>query len=269
MSQRIAFIGGGNMAHALATRLADVGNFDIVVAEPVAEQRSRFKPPVATTTDNVAAAGNAATIVLAVKPQVLEQVVREIASAVGSNQLVVSIAAGVPMAAIERWLGDRRAVVRCMPNTPALIGQGISGLVANDVVAPKQRATAESILGAAGEVVWFESDVDLDVVTAVSGSGPAYFFAFIEHLAAAGANLGMDPETAKRLVVATARGAAAMATEENPAALRARVTSPGGTTERALSILAANSLPDVLDAAVRGAFERSRELADEFADESG
>ena len=269
MNQRIAFVGGGNMAHALATRLADVGAFDLVVSEPLAEQRARFEPPITTTADNVAAVRDAAAVVLAVKPQVLETVVREISGVVQEGQLVVSIAAGVPLASIERWLGTGGPVVRCMPNTPALVGAGISGLVANVAVTPEQRRLAQAVLGAGGEVVWFDSDTDLDIVTALSGSGPAYFFAVIEALANAGARLGLAPETARRLVVATAHGAAKMAQDDDPAELRKRVTSPGGTTERALSILAERSLPELLDAAVEGAFQRSRELAREFAGESG
>ena len=267
MTQRIAFVGGGNMAYALATRLAQ-RTFDVVVAEPVAEQRARFGAAVSTTPDNTVAVQGASAVVLAVKPQVLESVVREIAPSMSGDQLVVSIAAGVPMAAIEGWLGTGGAVVRCMPNTPALVGAGISGLIANDAVTPDQRGEAETILRAAGEVVWFDTDDDLDAVTALSGSGPAYFFAVIEALAAAGANIGLDPATAKRLVIATARGAAIMADDDDPAELRARVTSPGGTTERALSILAERAFPESLDAAVRGAFERSRELARELSGES-
>ena len=181
-----------------------------------------------------------------------------------AGKLVVSIAAGVPVAAIERWLGSTSALVRCMPNTPALVGAGITGLIANRNVTPAQRKTAEQVLAAAGDVVWFESDADLDAVTALSGSGPAYFFYVIEALAEAGAKLGLDAEVAKRLIVATAAGAAAMAQNDDPADLRQRVTSPGGTTERALAILAEQSLPATLDAAVRGAFHRSRELAEEF-----
>ena len=268
MTGRIAFVGGGNMAFALATRLAEHAH-DVVVAEPLAQQRARFRPPVSTTPDNTAAVQGASTVVLAVKPQVLESVVAEIAPGIRDDQLVVSIAAGVPMAAIERWLGTPRALVRCMPNTPALVGAGISGLIANGLVTPDQRAQAETILRAAGEVVWFATDTDLDAVTALSGSGPACFFAVIEALAAAGTNIGLDPETAKRLVVATAQGAAIMATDDDPAELRARVTSPGGTTERALSILTERSFPESLDAAVRGAYERSRELARELSGESG
>lgn len=260
---KVAFIGGGNMAHALATRLAALRSGAVVVAEPVAEQRARFAAPVATTDDNRRATGGAAVVVLAVKPQVVEAVAREIAPVLG-DALVVSIAAGVPLAAIENWLGGGRAVVRCMPNTPALVGAGISGVVANAETTSAQRRLAEDVLRAAGEVLWFESDADLDAVTALSGSGPAYFFYMIEALEAAGRTLGLAPEACRRLAAATAAGAAAMVADDDPAALRQRVTSPGGTTQRALSILAERSFPEALDAAVRGAFERSQELAKEF-----
>ena len=263
MTTRIAFVGGGNMAHALATRLSGSWQGGITVAEPVAAQRARFAAPINTTDDNLAAVADAAIIVLAVKPQILETVARQIAPAL-AEELVISIAAGVPIRALETWLGPDRAIVRCMPNTPALIGAGITGLVANPSVSASQHESATELLAAAGEVVWFESDAELDAVTALSGSGPAYFFYVIEALAEAGARLGLRPDVAKRLTIATAAGAAAMAVDDDPATLRERVTSPGGTTERALAILAEQSLPATLDAAVRGAFHRSRELAEEF-----
>ena len=263
MTTRIAFVGGGNMAHALATRLSGSWHGGITVADPVAAQRARFTVPIATTDDNLAAVADAAIIVLAVKPQILETVARQIAPAL-VDQFVVSIAAGVPIRALETWLGADRPIVRCMPNTPALIGAGITGLVANRSVSTSQRTSATELLAAAGEVVWFESDAELDAVTALSGSGPAYFFYVIEALAEAGARLGLRPDVAKRLTIVTAAGAAAMAVDGDPATLRERVTSPGGTTERALAILAEQSLPATLDAAVRGAFHRSRELAEEF-----
>ena len=267
MSQRIAFIGGGNMAHALATRLAARHPGGIVVSEPVAAQRARFAAPIVVIDDNLAAAESAAVIVLAVKPQVLASVVRQIAPAVDADQLIVSIAAGVPIAAIEGWLGGGKAVVRCMPNTPALVGAGITGLVANDVVSAAQRQAAQNILECAGDVVWCRSDADLDAVTALSGSGPAYFFHIIETLTDAGQELGLPADIAKRLVVATAAGAARLAADDDPAELRVKVTSPGGTTERALAILAQRSFASALADAARGAFDRSRELAQEFAGE--
>lgn len=264
MDERIAFVGGGNMALALASRLASAWRGGIVVADPVAAQRARFAPPVVTTASNGDAVRGADVVVLAVKPQVLRSAAGEVAGALGASALVVSIAAGVGLAAVEGWLGEGRAVVRAMPNTPALVGAGITGMVAGGRVAPAQRAQAEAVLGAASEVVWFENDAQLDAVTALSGSGPAYFFHAIEVLVEAGAALGLSRPVAKRLVVATAAGAAAMAKDEDPAALRVRVTSPGGTTERALSILARRRFPEALRAAALGAFERSRELQREF-----
>ena len=266
MPERIAFVGGGNMAFALATRLARAGNAAVVVADPLAAQRARFAPPVVTTPSNRDAARGADVLVLAVKPQVLEVATRDIANVLEEHTLVLSIAAGVAIAAVERWLGAPRAVVRCMPNTPALVGIGITGLVANGRVAAAQREAAQEVMGAAGEVIWFDQEAQLDAVTALSGGGPAYFFQAIEALVAAGRELGLAPEVAKRLVVATAAGAAAMARDEDPALLRERVTSPGGVTERALFILAENRFPQALGAAVHGAFARARELRQEFGE---
>ena len=267
-TNRIAFIGGGNMAYALATRLAATQSAQIIVAEPSADRRACFGAAVATTTNNVEAVHGANVVVLAVKPQVVETVARQVGAALDAQALVVSIAAGVPLNAIERWLGGTRAVVRCMPNTPALVGAGISGLVANAATSALQRRATEDILRAVGDVAWFEAEADLDAVTALSGSGPAYFFYMVEALAEAGTALGLTPEVAKRLVVATAAGAAAMAAEDDPARLREQVTSPGGTTQRALSILAERAFPETLAAAVRGAFERSRQLAQEIASDA-
>lgn len=266
MAERIAFVGGGNMALALATRLANANTSAIVVADPVAAQRARFAAPIATTASNQDAASGANVVVLAVKPQVLEAATRDIAAVLGANTLVLSIAAGVPLVAIERWLRGSRAVVRCMPNTPALIGLGITGLFANPHVNAQQRAAAQTVMAAAGEVIWFEREDELDAVTALSGSGPAYFFQAIEALIAAGRELGLAPEAAKRLVVATAAGAAALARDEDPSLLRERVTSPGGTTERALFILAEKRFPDALRNAAHGAFTRARELRQEFGE---
>lgn len=268
MNERIAFVGGGNMALALTTRLADVWRGGIAVADPAAEQRARFPASVATTDDNAEAARGADVVVLAVKPQVLEAAAQQAAPALGEHALVVSIAAGVPLAAVERWTrgaaGAARPVVRCMPNTPALLGAGITGLVANPQVSAAGRRTAEAIMATAGDTVWFESDAELDAVTAISGSGPAYFFRVMEALAQAGEELGLAPPVAKRLATATAAGAAAMARDEDPAVLRERVTSPGGTTQRALSILAEMRFTDALRAAAHGAYERAQELQRKF-----
>ena len=269
MDERIAFVGGGNMALALTARLADVWRGGIVVADPVAGQRARFPAAVVTTADNAEAVRGADVVVLAVKPQVLEAAARQAAPALAEHALVVSIAAGVPIAAVERWTrgaaaGAARPVVRCMPNTPALLGAGITGLVANRHVSAAGRRTAQTIMAAAGDTVWFESDAELDAVTAISGSGPAYFFLVMEALAQAGEELGLAPPVAKRLAIATAAGAATMARGEAPAVLRERVTSPGGTTQRALSILAEMRFTDALRAAAHGAYERARELQRKF-----
>ena len=272
MDKRIAFVGGGNIALALATRLAATWRGAIAVADPMAAQRARFPVPITTTASNEQAVRDADVVVLAVKPQVLEVATREAAIGLADHTLVMSVAAGVPLAAVERWTrrGHRatanRAVVRCMPNTPALLGAGITGLVANARVTAADREIAQAIMAVAGEVMWFDTDADLDAVTALSGSGPAYFFRAMEALVEAGQDIGLAPDVAKRLAVAAAAGSAAMARNDDPAVLRERVTSPGGTTERALSILAQMRFAEALRAATLGAFERSRELSREFGE---
>lgn len=260
---RIAFVGGGNMAFALVQGLRARSAFDIVVSDPVPEQLARFEG-VSTTPDNAAAVAGADAVVLAVKPQHLAAATAGIA--LDAGQLVVSIAAGVPIDALAGWTSPRQPIVRCMPNTPALLGAGITGAVPNAVVGDAHRRLAGEILAAAGEVVWFEDEASLDAVTAVSGSGPAYVFYLLEAMIDAGVALGFDAGTARRLAVATALGAARMADADDadPATLRTRVTSPGGTTERALSILASNEVDAAVRQAIHGAWLRSRELAEEF-----
>ena len=272
MDERIAFVGGGNMALALATRLAPNWRGAIAVADPVAAQRARFPAAVATTANNEEAVRDADVVVLAVKPQVFKSATREAAPALADHALVMSVAAGVPLAAVERWTrpdgraAANRAVVRCMPNTPALVGAGITGLVANAHVTAAGREIAQAIMAVAGEVLWFDTDAELDAVTALSGSGPAYFFRAMEALVDAGQDIGLAPDVAKRLAVAAGAGAAAMARSDDPSVLRERVTSPGGTTERALSILAEMRFAEALRAAAVGAFERSRELSRELGE---
>ena len=172
------------------------------------------------------------------------------------------------MHAIARWTSAGQPIVRCMPNTPALLGAGITGAVPNASVTAPHRTLAKRILAAAGEVVWFDDEASLDAVTALSGSGPAYFFYLLEAMIDAGAALGVEPDAARRLAVATAVGAARMAAagDDDPATLRARVTSPGGTTERALSILASNRVDAAVRQAIEGAWHRSRELGKEFGE---
>ena len=259
---RIAFVGGGNMAFAMVQGLRARETFDIAVSDPVPEQLARFED-VSTTADNAAATAGADAVVLAVKPQNMAAALAGME--LDADQLVVSIAAGVPMRAIANRTLPGQPIVRCMPNTPALLGAGITGAVPNAAVGDAHRELAAQILAAAGEVVWFDDEASLDAVTALSGSGPAYFFYLLEAMIDAGVELGVDAETARQLSVATALGAARMASagDSDPATLRARVTSPGGTTERALSILASNQVDAAVRQAIRGAWRRSRELAEE------
>jgi pyrroline-5-carboxylate reductase len=220
--------------------------------------------------DNAAAATQAEVVVLAVKPQVMPQAARAVAPALaGRSALVISIAAGIRTAELARWLGAGVAVVRAMPNTPALLGCGATVLYAGSDVAPAQRELAESILRAVGSVSWVEREDQMDAVTALSGSGPAYFFLLIEAMADAAAELGLPQDLAGLLAVETALGAARMALEsdEPVAALRRRVTSPGGTTEAALAALEAGDFRTLVATALQRAEARSRELADRFAQE--
>ena len=264
MNQKIGFIGGGNMGYALATRIAaNSPEIRVIVADPSAEQRARFADSsIQTTADNRQAAISADVVVLAVKPQVMSEVLSKIQLVV-EQRLVISVAAGVPLTTLEQGLGDDCAIVRCMPNTPALIGEGITGMIANSQVTEPQAKLAEEILSHSGSIIWFGSDRELDAVTAVSGSGPAYFFYLMEHMIGAAIELGLSEIAAKQLVLRTACGAAQMAERSafDPATLREQVTSPGGTTERALQVLANAQADAAIRNALRGAFQRSIELA--------
>ena len=260
----IAIIGGGNMGYAIAAGMKNRRpNFDLVVADPIQEQRDRLEAEgISTTASNQEAISDADVVVLAVKPQIIEAVATELAVAI-AEQLVVSIAAGTPLDKLNAFLGSEVAIVRCMPNTPALIGEGITGMLANANVSSAQKELAESILSVCGDTAWFQTDDDLDKVTALSGSGPAYFFYLIEALVAAGESMGMDRETAKQLAVQTAVGASTMALQDDsdPSQLRENVTSPGGTTEAALNHLAEQGADETLIAAVNAAYRRAKELA--------
>ncbi len=223
--------------------------------------------PVRTTNDNRTAVADADVVVLAVKPQVMEDVARGIASSVAERRpLIVSIAAGITEPTLRHWLGDDTAIVRCMPNTPAMVQSGATAMYANTRVSDEQRSIAESILRAVGIVIWVDDEAMMDAVTALSGSGPAYLFLFIEALQDAGRELGISDETAYLLALQTAFGAAKMAleSEENAATLRQRVTSPGGTTERAINTLHEGGFRELVSRALHAAAERSRELSREF-----
>jgi pyrroline-5-carboxylate reductase len=266
---RTAFIGGGNMARALVRGLLRAGHTAIEVADPSSVQRAAFEPlGVATTADNAAAVSAADTVVLAVKPQQMATVVRDLADALRLRRpLVISVAAGVPVAAIEGWCGAGIPVIRCMPNTPALVGAGITALYASAEVPAEHYAVAESLLATVGETLRVATEAELDAVTAISGSGPAYVFLFLEALAEAGVALGLSPEVAARLALHTGAGAARLALQSGAplASLREQVTSKGGTTERALAVFEAEGLRALVQAAALKACQRSRELAAELA----
>ncbi len=265
----ITFVGGGNMATALIGGMLQKG-FDaarIAVVEVVPEARERLARAfgVRTCADLAQGTAGAGVLVLAVKPQQL----RELAAALRpllAGQLVISIAAGIRAGDLARWLGGHTNLVRAMPNTPALILAGITGLYALPQVGAEARAGAERILGAVGETLWLGDESMMDAVTAVSGSGPAYVFYFIEALQEAAQALGFSPAEARRLALATFLGASRLAAggAEGPAELRARVTSKGGTTERAIRSLDEAQVMRLIGRAVAAAAERSRELGDEF-----
>jgi pyrroline-5-carboxylate reductase len=267
-----AFIGGGNMTRSLIGGLVLRGHAParIAVAEPQAALREALAAEFGVSVLAANSALPAADVlVLAVKPQVMREVCAEIRAAIAARApLVVSIAAGIRIAQLERWLGGAPAVVRAMPNTPALIGAGIAGLVANAAVSAHQRAQAEALLRAAGETVWIPAEALMDTVTAVSGSGPAYIFLLIEALQQAAEAQGLDAGTARALVVETALGAARMARAgtESAAALRQRVTSPGGTTQAALEVLEQGGFRRLVGEAIARATARGRELSDQHGD---
>jgi len=217
---------------------------------------------IATTTDSRAAVTNADIIILAVKPQVMQGVCEQLAGNPQiSKSLFISIAAGIEEQSIDHWLGGNQAIVRCMPNTPALVQLGATGLYANSRVNNAQRSVAEAILGAVGITVWIDQESALDAVTAISGSGPAYFFYFIELLQQAGENLGLSKDVAALLARQTALGAATMARQADVVELRSQVTSPGGTTEQAIVSFQQNGLAALVEKATGAARNRSIELA--------
>lgn len=269
----IAFIGGGNMTTAIVGGLVTQGfqPDSICVAEPGESKRQALEKDwgVSTRADNQTAAANADILVLAVKPQMLAEVCTNLAPAVAQQRpLVISIAAGVPLASLNAWLGDGTALVRAMPNTPALVGSGATGLYAEATLGAADRERAGRILQAVGLVLWVDTEAQLDAVTAVSGSGPAYFFLMVEAMAAAGEKLGLGGEQSLQLSLATALGAARMASasDVSPAELRRRVTSPGGTTERAIERLQGGGFDGLVEAAMFDCAARAQEMAAELSE---
>ena len=262
---KIAFLGGGNMAAALIGGLVAKGHdaraISVIELSPAAREKlaARYSVHVSTAPD--AAVQSADTLVLAVKPQDMKAALASLASVV-RGKLVISIAAGITLDTLSRWLGGHRKIVRCMPNTPALIGAGIAGLYASPDVEQHEKEKAESILRAVGEVVWVDEERLLDLVTAVSASGPAYVFWFIEQLAASAEKLGIPKQDALKLALQTVLGAAKLAASSDspPSELRKNVTSKGGTTEAALNVFDEEKLAERFMKAVDAASRRGAEL---------
>ncbi|HKI75089.1 MAG TPA: pyrroline-5-carboxylate reductase [Pseudomonadales bacterium] len=261
---RLAFMGAGNIARAIIGGLISSGypSARMVAADPAPSQLEGLPGDVEGTTDNAAAAARADIIIICVKPGLVARVAADIAAA-AKDKLVITVAAGIPIATIKAHLGPAAAVIRCMPNTPALVGIGMTGLYASDNVTEDQKAAGEAILAAVGKTRWFDTEDELNMVTAVSGSGPAYFFFVMEAMEKAAVSLGLSAEASRELVLQTALGAARMAagSDVSPQTLRERVTSPGGTTQAALECLADAGLAGNFEQAIAAAYRRAVELA--------
>lgn len=269
VNSNICFIGGGNMAQALIGGLISRGlpPTRITVSDPVEQIRQLLQEKeVHVTQDNVAAIKNADVVVLAVKPQVLATVLRPLKGLL-SDKLVISIIAGAEIQTISNLIDSNR-IVRVMPNTPALVQTGAHGIYANDVVGTSDRELASQILAATGLTIWVNSEAQIDAVTAVSGSGPAYFFYLMESMIRAGKNLGLDEKVATALTLQTALGAAQMAitSSNTPSELRKNVTSPNGTTQAALEVFDRAQISQNIQSALAAAQKRSQELAQELSD---
>src|SRR5574343_1433539 len=262
---KIVFLGGGNMANALIGGMVKQGfaAADIDVIDPGTDARAKLAASygVACHATAAEAPANPDVLVLAVKPQQMKEAVGPLVGKLNGS-LVISIAAGLDMAALSRWLGGHRQIVRCMPNTPALIGAGMTGLCAMADVSEAQRALADRVLKAVGTTVWIADEAKIDGVTAISGSGPAYVFLFIEALQQAAAELGFTPEQGRQLAIETVQGAAALAAQSSEPAsiLRERVTSKGGTTEAALKVMAERGVKEGIIAGCKAAEARGQEL---------
>jgi len=267
----IAFIGAGNMAQAILKGMLASGYPQSKIS---ASGRTQSKLDVLaadtgihTSTDNLALCHQADVIVLGVKPHMMGDLVQSIAPAVDvSRQLIVSVAAGILANSIEIWLGKKVPIVRCMPNTPSLVGQGAAGLFATDRVSPTQKQTASTIMQSVGLALWVETEAHIDAVTAVSGSGPAYYFLMMEAMIAGAEKLGLTNDVAQQLVLQTAAGAAQMAqqSQQTPAQLRVAVTSPNGTTEQAINTFNDGDFSQLCSQAMTAAHHRSKELAQLF-----
>jgi pyrroline-5-carboxylate reductase len=267
-SEVIAFIGGGNMASAVIGGLlrAGLAPAQLRVVEPHAPQRDKLRADfgIEALAAGDASLASAGTVVWAVKPQLFTAAAEPLRAWLG-GALHLSVMAGIPSASIVKLTGSER-VVRSMPNTPALIGQGIAGLYARPAVSADERAAVDKLLAPTGQTLWVEREDDLDAVTALSGSGPAYFFFFVEAMMAAAVDMGLSAEQGRRLALATCGGAAALglASDESPTVLRERVTSKGGTTYAAITSLQGDGVDTAIRRAVLAAQKRATELGKEF-----
>ena len=269
----VTFIGGGNMARAIYGGLLDSGfpatNISVVDPSTAAQDDARqagIERVFDSAPDMVLLAD---LIVLAIKPQITKAALQPLTGRLGPNSLVLSIVAGINAKSLAALLGhsDAGRIIRCMPNTPALVGEGMTGLYANaEADSVEGKALAERVMSSVGQCVWVESESDLDVITAISGSGPAYFFLFIESLTDAAIALGMNVESARKLALQTALGASRLASlsNEDAATLRKNVTSPGGTTEQAIQTFEASDIRGIVAQATQAAARRSVELSKEF-----
>lgn len=278
----IAFVGAGNMARSLiaglrasakeplAVRVSDANAAALEALQTEPEFGATEFFSLTTLPDNRSVCDAADVVVLAVKPDVVRAVCGDIAAVVTDNTLVISVAAGIRIGDMQRWLQRDAAVVRCMPNTPALYGFGSSGLFAAPGVSDAQRQLAQTMLGAVGICRWLESEVALDAITALSGSGPAYFFHLIECMAATAEEMGIDAETASAFATETAYGAAYMARHgtDSPTLLRQKVTSKGGTTAAALATFAEHDFPAIVSRAMQAAADRADELGELLGNDS-
>ena len=269
----IAFIGGGNMASSIIGGLIHSGwsQDQFRVADPLEAQREKLQNEfgIKTFADNASCIEEANVVIFATKPQVLKQVVVPLSETLRQQKpLIISIAAGIQSQHILHWIGDELPCVRVMPNTPALVNYGVSGLFATPLAKEADQQLAQSLMQAVGKVVWVDNEDLIDTVTGVSGSGPAYFFKMMELMMQAGVEHGLDPDKARELVIETARGAAELISqsEHSPAALRRNVTSPGGTTEAGIQFMEKENIDQAITGGVTAAILRSQQLASEFGE---
>lgn len=271
MTQKTGFIGGGNMASALVNGMLNNGidPTSIYVADPDRAQQQALLTldnAINTFNDGAELLDAVDVLILAVKPQIMQTVVEPLAHKIKADTLIVSVAAGVPVEKLNQWLGKEMPIIRCMPNTPALVGCGASGLFANPLVSAEQKTAVETLFNTVGITAWLDSEAAIDQVIAVSGSGPAYFFYLMELMQQTGTELGLPAELAQALTIQTALGAAQLASQsdDNPATLRNKVTSKGGTTAAAIELMQEQGMDETIRTAMQAAVTRAAELADEI-----